>query len=198
MRATAAKSKIIGATKTLLKSNPNITVKEIAEASYVNVAAINYYFGSKDNLINILSTEFVNELKEGIIRIIIQHTDDSDLKSLFDETFKFVKDMIYDNFGILYHLLNNVGNDQGDVLLESFFSNSPFIDQLLNMISIKTGIEDKDRVSVIYIMIFASIIFPMRFKTKSMKYPEFAEFIKSDRFDELLLEEMDRLIKRRT
>ena len=106
--------------------------------------------------------------------------------------------MINDNFGILYHLLNNVGNDQGDVLLESFFSNSPFIDQLLNMISIKTGIEDKDRVSVIYIMIFASIIFPMRFKTKSMKYPEFAEFIKSDRFDELLLEEMDRLIKRRT
>lgn len=198
MRATAAKSKIIGATKTLLKSNPNITVKEIAEASYVNVAAINYYFGSKNHLINIISTEFVNELKEGIIRIIIQHTGDSDLKSLFDETFKFVKDMINDNFGILYHLLNNVGNDQGDVLLESFFSNSPFIDQLLNMISIKTGIEDKDRVSVIYIMIFASIIFPMRFKTKSMKYPEFAEFIKSDRFDELLLEEMDRLIKRRT
>lgn len=198
MRATAAKSKIIGATKTLLKSNPNITVKEIAEASYVNVAAINYYFGSKDNLINIISTEFVNELKEGIIRIIIQHTDDSDFKSLFDETFKFVKDMINDNFGILYHLLNNVGNDQGDVLLESFFSNSPFIDQLLTMISIKTGIEDKDRVSVIYIMIFAAIIFPMRFKTKSMKYPEFAEFIKSERFDELLLEEMYRLIKRRT
>lgn len=198
MRATAAKSKIIGATKTLLKSNPNITVKDIAEASYVNVASINYYFGSKDNLIKIISTEFVNELKEGIIQILKQHTDESELKPLFDDTFKFAKDMVNENLGILYHLLNNVGNDQGDVLLESFFSNSPFIDQLLTMISIKTGIEDKDRVSVIYIMIFAAIIFPMRFKTKSMKYPEFAEFIKSDRFDELLLEEMYRLIKRRT
>jgi AcrR family transcriptional regulator len=48
------KEKIMRATLELTKQEgfESITIKKIAEASSTNVALVNYYFGSKDNLIN--------------------------------------------------------------------------------------------------------------------------------------------------
>ncbi|MFE4712646.1 transcriptional regulator [Bacillus sp. FJAT-27264] len=48
------KEKIMRATLELTKQEgfESITIKKIAEASNTNVALVNYYFGSKDNLIN--------------------------------------------------------------------------------------------------------------------------------------------------
>ena len=48
------KEKILRATLDLTKREgfEGITIKKIAEASSTNVALVNYYFGSKENLIN--------------------------------------------------------------------------------------------------------------------------------------------------
>ena len=48
------KDVIVKTTKILLMEKGNATIKEIADKAYVNVAAINYHFGSKDNLIEIV------------------------------------------------------------------------------------------------------------------------------------------------
>lgn len=42
----------------------NITTREIAEKANVNVAAINYHFGSKDNLIAKIEERFVADIKD--------------------------------------------------------------------------------------------------------------------------------------
>ena len=60
------KESIIHTTKELLKTRTNLTIKDITEASNINVAAVNYYFGSKDNLVNIVLKEVITELKTKI------------------------------------------------------------------------------------------------------------------------------------
>lgn len=42
----------------------NVTTREIAQKAQVNVAAINYHFGSKDNLIEQVEGKFVDDIKD--------------------------------------------------------------------------------------------------------------------------------------
>ena len=42
--------------------NLNFTIREIAEKAGVNIASVNYYFRSKDNLINEVERHFINEI----------------------------------------------------------------------------------------------------------------------------------------
>ena len=66
----SVKEAIISTTKELLIKKGNITIKDIAEAAYVNVAAINYHFGSKDNLIQIVTQRVVKDLRTKIVEQI--------------------------------------------------------------------------------------------------------------------------------
>lgn len=46
------------------EGNLNVTTREIAQRAQVNVAAINYHFGSKDNLIEQVENKFVGDIKD--------------------------------------------------------------------------------------------------------------------------------------
>lgn len=50
----AARDRIISATLDIIGNEgfQNVTVRKIAAAAGVNIAAVNYYFGSKDNVVN--------------------------------------------------------------------------------------------------------------------------------------------------
>jgi len=194
MKGEAVRQKLITVTRTLLKTNPVVTVKEIADASYLNVASIKYYFGSKDKLLNVVCEQFVDEIKEGMVQVADLNKLDTDFRLLFDETIRFIKGKITENYGVMYYLLGKIGTETGDILLEAFFSSTEFATKLIDVIQLTTKIQERKRVEVIYTMIFASIIFPLRFKTKSLKYPEYAEFGKSEQFNNLLIEEIYKLI----
>lgn len=58
------KGLIIQETKKRIRKNPKLTIKEIADACFVNIAAVNYHFGRKDNLMAIVVKEILDELKE--------------------------------------------------------------------------------------------------------------------------------------
>lgn len=45
---------ILQVTEKLLKEKGNVTIKEIADAAFVNIAAVNYHFRSKDALLQIV------------------------------------------------------------------------------------------------------------------------------------------------
>ena len=47
------KLKIIHSAEKLLREKGNFTIKDIAEDCYINIAAVNYHFGSKENLLNL-------------------------------------------------------------------------------------------------------------------------------------------------
>ena len=52
MRNLEIKDRIIRETKTLLMKKGSVTIKDIADACYMNIASVNYSFGSKEILIN--------------------------------------------------------------------------------------------------------------------------------------------------
>lgn len=70
-KKTNMRQSLIAAVKTLLKEKSDVTVKEISAQAFVNVAAINYYFGSKDELIAIA----VSEIMDGFKREFIEKFD---------------------------------------------------------------------------------------------------------------------------
>ena len=64
MSSQEIKRKLIENTKILIQKNATVTIKDISEASFVNIAAVNYHFGSKEKLMKIVIEEVLNELKE--------------------------------------------------------------------------------------------------------------------------------------
>ena len=58
--------KILDTVKELLKTRENITIKDICDKAYINIAAVNYHFGDKDTLINMAVSEIFAELKQQI------------------------------------------------------------------------------------------------------------------------------------
>jgi len=60
-----AKEKILQVTVDLIKSNrlSTLTVRQISQAAHVNVGAINYYFGAKENLLHIAAREILQSIK---------------------------------------------------------------------------------------------------------------------------------------
>lgn len=66
MRSDETKRLMIETTKSFIRKNQNLTIKDIADTCFVNIAAVNYHFGSKDNLIGIATNEILDELRENI------------------------------------------------------------------------------------------------------------------------------------
>jgi TetR/AcrR family transcriptional regulator, regulator of cefoperazone and chloramphenicol sensitivity len=63
------KEKILQVTIDLIKSNriSAMTVRQIAGAAEVNIGAINYYFGSKENLLHISAKEILQSIKDNFL-----------------------------------------------------------------------------------------------------------------------------------
>ena len=57
-----------------------MTIKDIADACFINIAAVNYHFGSKDNLIGIVINDLINNLKDQIF-IEVKIRSSVDLKA---------------------------------------------------------------------------------------------------------------------
>jgi TetR/AcrR family transcriptional regulator, regulator of cefoperazone and chloramphenicol sensitivity len=68
-RDKKTKEKILKITIKLIKSNriSALTVRGIAGAADVNVGAINYYFGSKENLLHIAAKEILLSIKDNFL-----------------------------------------------------------------------------------------------------------------------------------
>ena len=61
--------KILDAVTELLKTNDNITIKDICDKAYINIAAVNYHFGDKDTLINMAVQNIIDDLKKQIAQL---------------------------------------------------------------------------------------------------------------------------------
>lgn len=57
---------LIDTVKTLLEDDIEISIKDIATKASINTAAVNYHFGTKENLIAIATNEIIDELKQRI------------------------------------------------------------------------------------------------------------------------------------
>lgn len=193
MKPTDIQKHIIEVTRELLKKNPDVTIKKIADASYVNIASVNYYFGSKNQLFKIVCEGFVEELKNGLLKLMLER-EEGQTEVLLKKIISFLYDEIMENAGIINYILQNLGNEQGDMLLKTFFSENEFTEKMFELFKKQTDIQDKERLFARYTILFASFIFPLFIKLSDSDITS-KRYIVDEMFGEMFIKELAFIIK---
>jgi len=161
------KESIIHTTKELLKTRTNLTIKDITEASNINVAAVNYYFGSKDNLVNIVLKEAITELKVKIYEELLIPNVDAGKPGNTELMVNKAVDLIYgfaeEYIGVIY--LSFIGSEgQGNstnILVNEFVTDTAFLEKLFEVFREITGINDPLKLTAKYVILFSSFSVPL-------------------------------------
>lgn len=193
MRSNQIKKLIIEKTKELLKKNKNVTIKEIADACYVNIASVNYYFGSKDALLKIVTEEFIENLKVSLMEIIIEHEGPNYIENTLRKTIQLLFERFLENAGIMSYLLENIGNEQGNILKDLFFTENEFTEQIFTVFKQTTEEQNQMRLEARYIILFASFILPLVLSLSLED--EILEYYARQNFTDVYLEELVHVIK---
>lgn len=190
------KELIIAKTKELINQNVDITIKDITDACYINVAAVNYHFGSKDNLIAIVLEEVINELKDKISKEI--HKLDPDI--ILNESLAIMMEIIYNfmlnNMGVIRYLFlnNNYQENSANILIESFFTDNQFTNTILNHIMKTFKLEDRKAAYARYMLLFSSFAMPLFIEIAKNKEDNIISSISLDDFRETYIKEILKLL----
>ncbi len=156
--------KILSAAIELYPLKGDITIREIAKKAKVNVAAINYYFKNKDNLMKAVEKHYSNILYDIQSKIINDPNT-----TLEDKLIIWANNLIEYMFKwpALITLVTNLimqNKDYESEIVNKFFTNIEFMTKVQQIISEITGIEDKDVLNRKYIQLFSGVLGPILFQ----------------------------------
>lgn len=158
------KEKVLSATIELYGRRGDITVRQICDKAGVNIASINYHFGSKDNLLKEVERYYSSLLYDMQKRIIMDDKKPSKEKLIdwADALMKFVLD-----YPALIMLVANL-------VLQDESYNTDMIDKVLGDPESKeniqktiysiTNIDDKEILNFKYMQLFSGVIGPIVFQ----------------------------------
>lgn len=157
------KEKILDTAKELLKSNGSFTIKDIADQCYINIAAVNYHFGSKENLLNIVLQEIIDELKLLITQSVNRIAENTPVEDTMGIILNLIYTFALENIGIINYLFLNkeYQSENSHILIKEFFSDSPFTKSIYDKISESTKTQEPETLRVKYLLLFSSFALPM-------------------------------------
>jgi Transcriptional regulator len=185
-----AKDRILNSTLYIIGKEgfQNVTIRKIAAAADVNIASINYHFGSKDNVINealkCLTSKFITSFKilddkrlPPIERMRNFLRSYSDVSVEYPDVFRnFVSKLIY--------------NEELEAEYIKFIQQEG-IKSIRNILEELTGIKDDNHLYMIGLQMISSLIFPillnnkvesiinLNYKDKNVRYEYVELLIKS-------------------
>lgn len=160
--------KILSAAIELFPVKGDITTREIAKLAGVNVAAINYHFKSKDNLMKAVEKHYSSMLYDIQNKIINDSTTSLEDKliiwanSLMEFMFKWPALITLVSSLILQD------KDYNPEIINKFFRDVEFKDKVQEIISKITGIDDVDILNYKYIQLFSGVLGPIIFQVLPM------------------------------
>ncbi len=162
MASEEIKRKLIENTKILLKHKASITIKDIAEASYVNIASVNYHFGSKEKLIRVVLEEIIDELKIYVTNEII-NIHDQPIEEKLEIVINYLYNFSVENIGLLNYLFlsEELQQESSSALISHFFSDNEFTRIVYQSISENTKITNEVELQAKYILLFSSFSIPL-------------------------------------
>lgn len=157
------KRKLIENTKKLLQEKPSITIKDIAEASYVNIAAVNYHFGSKENLMKIVLNEIIDSLKTYITDELIHIKTDKTFEEKLEMMINFIYNFAIENVGLLNYLFlsNELQKESANLLVDQFFSDNQFTRMVYQSLAESIKTLNERELQAKYILLFSSFCIPL-------------------------------------
>ena len=163
MSSQEIKRKLIENTKRLLKEKSSITIKDIADASYVNIASVNYHFGSKENLMKIVVEEIISELKDYVIKQMIQYEQDIPFEEKLEKMIDYIYQFAMDHIWIIYYLFvsNELQKESSSLLVQQFFEDNEFTQQVYQSLAEHTDTKNPKELYAKYIVLFSSFCIPI-------------------------------------
>lgn len=165
---------IIQATRKLISQKTSITVRDIADACFVNVAAINYYFGSKDQLLSIVLDELIQEIIQSVVDRLNWIPPQTDPK----DTLEIMIDMIYqyavEHVGLIDYLFLNVENrDRASKLfVDAFYRKGEFKSMVFRKLRESSGLQDEQALNARYVMLLSCFCIPLIMQILKEPYNE--------------------------
>ena len=161
------KDKIINAALKIIteKGNMNFTIREVILDADVNIASVNYYFGTKRKLIQEIEKKFILTLLN--FQTILTNPQIPPKQRLFQWAYALIEELIK-NPGIVLILSNKlILTEQFDENIELFIAeNNRFLNAIIKEI---TGIEEEEQIQLKIIRFNADLFFPMLFLKNSEK-----------------------------
>lgn len=153
---------MIAETKKILEETGNVTIKDIAERCYVNIASVNYYFGSKDNLIFNVLSEVLADIKSQVIHMILNRTTE-DSKEFLEQIITLIYNFAVDHIGMLKYFFVSDGFKEGQLFefVRSFFMDPEFVKLVYKNLGEHLRTTDEKLLQVKYIMVFSSFFMPL-------------------------------------
>lgn len=165
MSTKDVKSLLLEATKKLIKEHGYVTVKDITDFSKMNVAAVNYHFGSKDQLIKAVILDVITELKEQISARLINASADETHPVLLADMLTLLYSFVAENAGIFKYLFLSIDNQitSANELFYMFFNDEQFTNLVYSSLSQAIESENEYELRARYMIIFSGVILPMLF-----------------------------------
>ncbi|WLV24624.1 TetR/AcrR family transcriptional regulator [Aciduricibacillus chroicocephali] len=157
--ANTTKENILNTTLELITTEglENVTLRKIAASANVNLALINYHFGSKDKLVN----EALKRLLASLKKLFIILDDFSMPPKERLKTFMIQ----YANSVLQYPALFREVLGKGDLIFESQFEYKDYmrtmgVNKIKDTLKEITGEEDSDTLSMMMVQLHSAIFFP--------------------------------------
>ena len=193
MARDEVKQMIIDKTRDLIQEKGAVTIKDIAEATNMNVAAVNYHFGSKDNLIQLVIFEVLNKLKQEIMERLITLNETQDMDSFLFETLTLLYNFVVNNVGVTKYLFLSLDSQllSANELINSFFAENEFTELVYKQLNLIMKTDDPKKLTTRYMIIFSSVVMPLLVQllqgqegvATMFTDPEFKEYYINDLLD---------------
>lgn len=193
MRSQEIKRKIIENTKMLIQNQSLVTIKDIADASYVNIAAVNYHFGSKEQLLKIVINEVLMDLKHHITHTVLEKVKQQPIEETLESLMSYIYTFSLENMGILNYLFltKEIQNESSSMLIETFFTDNEFTRLVYESLAENMNIQNQKESFAKYMILFSSFSIPLfiqiaqmrsneKMKIETFKDPEFRHYFISN------------------
>jgi len=171
MSSQDIKRRLIDSTKDLIQKNGTVTIKDIADASYVNIASVNYHFGSKEALLTIVIQEILADVKKHIQHVIMDQMTEGPIEKNLEELMTYIYTFSMDNIGVLNYLFlsKDVQGDSSNLIIDHFFSDNEFTRLVYESLNKRLDIKDHTESRAKYLILFSAFSIPLFIQIAQMK-----------------------------
>lgn len=157
------KQRILETTLTLIKSHASVSIKDITEAAFVNVAAVNYHFGGKDQLMALVINQVLQDFKQKLFKIIATLPKSQKTEETLAQMLDYLYDFAIENIGVLNYIFMNLNASKvtSGILMKEFLEDNDFTNLILSIMKNQSGIVDENILYARYMLIFSSFCVPL-------------------------------------
>jgi AcrR family transcriptional regulator len=165
------KRRMINATKKLLQTNVKVSIKDITDASFVNIAAVNYHFGSKEALIEIVLTEVIEDLKNYLTHEVLNNRSSNSSQENLEFVMNYLYNFAIEHMGLIQYLFlsDELQQEASSLLIRQFFQDNPFTSLVYESIASRSNSTNIDEIKVKYILLFSSFCIPLFLQVSQLR-----------------------------